>query len=292
MTALPTSLTYFGSLSGISQIITKSALPLVEAHQMNDAFLPDRNSPFELTSKELFDVGVKFISHAILGKSAPRGQPNHSLQKAIMRWRMENRFNDESEVREALQGLLPAMVEQSLSEAKTCHANWIEYVSGKRIVPLFEKFQSLAMWEERGFSLKGAAIKFKCDEDSVFNQCTEVNYTKSPASIINVQSYVEHMTGLIPEVEFNPQNILLTQNYERRQYKEWRLLSDSTEQWLEFPFKLIQSVYLGALVSESNAEKLTNHLAKLNPKINVYHSHCKTSEFELEFDKINESEGE
>jgi len=201
---------------------------------------------------------------------------------------MENRFNDESEVKEALQGLLPSMVEKSFNDAKTCHKEWVKYVTLNHVVPLFEKFQELELWQEKGLGLKGAAIKFKCPDDSIFSKCQPVEYTKVPATTVRALSYVEQMVGDIPEVEFNPQKILLTQNYDHRKNKEWRLISDSEEASLVFPPDLIQSVYLGALVSSSNAEKLKNHLAKVNPSVNVYHAHCKTNEFGLDFKKINE----
>lgn len=297
MTEQPNSLTYYSSLNVISQVLTKSSLPLLEAHQLNDAFLPDKDSVMPFTLKELYDLAVKVIVSAILGKTAPRGQPNHPLQKAIMRWRLENRFNDEAEIKEALVGLLPSMVEQILNEAKKSHEDWLTYVSSKRILPLFEKFQLLELWEEKGFGLKGAAIKFKCPDGSVFSGCLPLNYTKVPATTVNAKSYIDQMLGIIQKVEFDPQNILLTQNYSRRQFKEWRLivtndLENEKEMRLAFSPDLIQSVYLGALVSDLNAEKLKNHLARINPKVNLFHLRCKKNEYDLEFQKISDNGGD
>ncbi|TQV81523.1 hypothetical protein [Aliikangiella coralliicola] len=292
MSDLPATLTYFGNLQNIGQVINKLALPVQEAHQLRDPFLPDRYTSLAFTSQDMFDASVKFIAHAILGKSPPKGQPNHPLQKAIMRWRMENRFNDESEIKEALQGLLPAMVEKAFNEAKECHQAWVDYVSSKRVIRFCEKFQDLALWELAGAGYRGAAIKFKCSEDSIFKYCHPVNYQRWPAVTVNQQDYVEHMVGSIPEIEFNPEKTLLTQNYAHRQFKEWRLLVDADEhdeQWLEFPINLIQSVYIGALVPDKTVEQLKNHLARLGPFINVYHARCKANEFSFEFEKVSEN---
>jgi|GEM_PF-2066287 len=291
MSDLPATLTYFGSLQNISQVINKLALPLKQAHQLADPFLPDSHTKMAFTVSELFDAAVKHIAHAILGRSAPRGQPNHPLQKAVMRWRMENRFSDEAEIKEALQGLLPAMVEKTFNDAKANHQQWIDYVSSKRIVSLFEKFQDLELWEKGSIQHKGAAIKFKCVEDSIFEKCSPAQYAKIPASTVDLKTYIEYMVGTIPEIEFDPRQTLLAQNYAKRGLKEWRLIADDNdfdEQWLEFPIELIQSVYIGALVPEKMAEQLKNHLAKLNPKINVFQARCRANEYSLEFEKISE----
>jgi len=290
MTELPSTLTYFGSLSTISQVLTKSSLPLLKASQLQDPFLPDACSGMPFTAKDLFDTSVKYIAGAIFGKTAPRGQPNHPLQKAIMRWRMENRFNDELEVKEALQGLLPAMVDKSFGDAMSVHMNWIQYVSSMRIVPFYERFQELDIWETKGLALKGAAIKFKCLEDSIFSQCSPANYKKIPAVTVDVMAYVEEMTGVSPEVEHDYKEVLLTQNYVHRKDKEWRMLvNESVEPSIAFPAELIKSVYLGAQVSDVNVDKLTKHLAKLYPQVNVYQAKCKTREYDLEFVRLNET---
>jgi len=291
MTDLPATLTYFGSLKGISQVLTKSALPLIEANQLSDPFLPDKNTPIPFSVEELFESSVKYITHAVFGRTPPRGQPNHPLQKAIMRWRMENRFSDEAEIREALLGLLPAMVEKAFNQARENHQQWIEFVRARRIVPLFEKFLDLPLWEKQGFAHKGAAVKFKVSNTSIFSYCSAVRYQKKPAITVNRQQYVEHMVGAIPTLEFEPRNILLTQNYALRQLKEWRMVLDHNEheaQWMDFSTNQIQSVYIGALVSPTNAEQLKNHIARLNPLINVYQLSCKQSEYALDLQKISE----
>lgn len=293
MNDLPTTLTYFGTLHSVSQVLNKSALPLHEIHQLNDPFLPDANSALNFTAEELFAAAVKYISHAVLAKNAPRGQPSHPLQKAIARWRLENRFNNEAEINVALQSLLPSMVEQSFLEAKSQHRQWLSYASSMRIVSLYEKFQELDLWERSVFQHKCAAIKFQVDEKSIFKNCKAVKYLKTPAVTVNQHAFVEHMVGAAPAADFEPQQILLTENYKDRGLKEWRLLIDSNEYeeaWIEFSFSLIKSVYLGALVPENTVDQFKFHITKLNPKINLYQATCRKSEFELDFIKINNTQ--
>lgn len=291
MSDLPATLTFFGNLQVISKVINKLALPVHDVHQLTDPFMPDHNTQLSFSLSDLFQSSAKYIAHAILGRTPPRGQPNHPLQKAMMRWRMENRFSDEEEIKEALQGLLPAMVEKSFNEAKAQQSDWVDFVSSKRLVTFYEKFQELQLWDKQGFNHKGAAIKFRCDPDSIFANCEPVKYTKVPAKTVDQHLYVEHMVGVVPEIEFDPLQIILTQNYAHRHLKEWRLLVDNDEfeeQWLEFSLDIVQSVYIGALVPEKTAEQLKVHLAKLNPSINVFQARCRPNEFTLEFEKISE----
>jgi len=290
MSNLPATLTYFGSLQHINQVINKSAIPLKEAHQLADPFLPDHTSQLGFSVEDFFEEAVKYIAHSILGRSAPRGQPNHPLQKAIMRWRLEDRFKDESEIREALQGLLPAMVEKAFNEAKEHHEEWATFIERTRLIPFYEKYQNLELWLQEGQHHRGAAIKFKCDVESVFQYCHPVRYSKTPTKTVDLRSYIDFMTGNLQEVEFDPQNSILAQNYAMRAFKEWRMLVDISQvddTFIEIPHDLIQSVYIGALVSDDKVEQFTKHIAKISPKINVFKAVCKSNEYSFDFERTS-----
>jgi hypothetical protein len=286
MQELPTHLTYFISLSGISKILANSSLPMFELDQLNDPFLPDKNGSLKLDIQQFFDSSVKAISHGILGKSPPRGQPNHSLQKAIMRWRAEERFNNVDEIKVALQGLLPAMVELEFNKIKKLHAEWIDFANDSLLLPFFERYQDLVLWEKYGNNHSGLAIRFKCEEDSFFEHCQPVIYSKSPAKTIDVKAHIEFMMGGVNEVEFSPKDILLHQDYNQRLYKEWRLIrchDEDNENYLSFPIRLIKSIYIGALVSDTNAEQLKKHIVKMYPKIKLYRAYPNDSDYSLKF---------
>ena len=292
MSDLPATLTYFDSFQSIGKILTKSALPLLEAHHLNDPFLPNKTTPMDFNARELFEASIKYIVSSILGKIRPRGQPNHPLQKAILRWRMENRFTDESEIRAALQGLLPAMVEQSFNEAKVSHQAWVDFVSSKKMVILYEKYSDIMLWETRGLQHKGAAIKFKCTEDSLFQRCRAVVYKNIPATTVCQKAYVEHMVGVLNEIEFDPLETILTQNNFHRKFKEWRLLIDAAmfeDEWAYFPMSMVQSVYLGALVPDKTVEQFKGFLGKIAPDAVLFHAQCKTNHYEIGFERISES---
>ncbi len=290
MSNLPATLTYFGSIQKIGQILNRSAVPLLQAHELCDPFLPNRFTPLPFSYDQLFEAAVKEVAHYILGVSPPRGQPNHPLQKAILRWRMENRFNDEHEIREALQGLLPAMVEKAYEHAKLAHSNWVNFVSSKKVAAFYEQNQELAMWQLLGHSHRGAAIKFNCSNEE-FENCMPADYHKMPASTVSLKQYVEYMMGLLPEVEIDVEKIILRQDYSHRKQKEWRLVVDCNEQkdqWWHFKTNSIRSIYLGALVPEKTCEQLKKHLAKLNPKIRLFKAQAEINSYSLDFTKISE----
>ena len=291
MIQVPSTLTYFSSLEDIGNIINRSALPLLEAHQFSDPFLPNRHAAMEFSVQEMFDAAVKSIAHAILGRTAPKGQPNHPLQRAIIRWRMENRFSDEAEIKVALEGLLPAMVEQAYSEAKLRHQEWLDYVASKRSVVLYEHIQNLALWESVGNRHKAVAIKMRCNEGSLFERCLPVHYARQPPQTVSLKDYIEHMIGNVPEIEYDNQTTLLTKNYNHRNEKEWRLVIDAGDEqqaWLAIPHQQIQSVYIGAQVPDHICEQLDRHLAKFRAKFSVFKAKAKAREYALEFEKISD----
>ncbi len=291
MTKLPTNLTYFASLNGFTQVLRNLALPLFKIEDLNDPFLPVTEQSLPFTVSEFYEETVKYIIHAILGRSPPRGQPDHSLQRAIIRWRAEERFNDELEIKETLSGLLPGMVEPVFNEAKADAESVKGYISSKRIVPFFEKHQDLGLWELEGFAHKGVAVKFKCAEDTIFNQCQPVNYTKAPVSLLDSKKYMNYMVGLTNQIDSDPSAVLLAQNHQKRKFREWRLIIDNdavSDSWLPFSADLIHSVYLGALVKDSAIRQIKKALLKINPKINLYKASCKAGEYAFEFDKLTD----
>ncbi len=290
MADLPPSLAYYGSFQGVIQILKHQSLPLFQADEFRDPFLPNKFTQLDFDCQALFEASVKYMTAAILGKSAPKGNPNHPLQKAIRRWRGENRFSDEVEIRESLIGLLPAMVEKTFNHAKEIHTEWLTYVENKRLLPFFENVSNSELWLLEAERYSGVVIKFKCAEDSIFEKCTAVQYSKKPPKTVNIRDCVDFMVGDINEMPADFESLLLAQNYQFRSQKEWRLMMERTsedELCLSFPSELIQSIYLGAAVPTTKVEHL-NHLAKqLDSKINVYRSVCSDSSYEFNFEKLN-----
>ncbi|WP_196140502.1 hypothetical protein [Aliikangiella sp. G2MR2-5] len=289
MSELPATLTYFGNMQKIGQVLNRCALPAVSAQNLFDPFLPHEHSAMPFSSEGLVESATKYIVQAILGKSPPRGQPNHPLQKAVNRWRAENRFNSDAEIKEALKGLLPTMVEKVYSEAMEMHNQWLDYANSKRIIPLFENYQSLNLWQLLAHSHKGVAIRFRCEASSVFKDAKPVVYSSQPAKTVSISEFTEYMVGNRGPVSLRPELIVLNQNSAYRKLKEWRLILDSTqesEQWLTFEPDVIQSVYIGALVPEKTVSQLQKHLHKMNPAISVYRSRTAEHEYALEFEKL------
>lgn len=289
MLELPPSLAYFGSYQGAAKVLQHQMLPLFQADQLNDPFLPNQNSELQFDCQELFEKTVKYMTSSILGKSPPRGNPNHPLQKAIRRWRGENRFNDEAEIRESLVGLLPAMVEQQFNDALQIHREWLAYVANKQLLPLFADSNNPELWLVEADRYAGVVIKFRCEEDSIFERCVPVHYDKHPAKTVRITDCVEYMVGELNEIEVDFQKILTTQNYRFRTQKEWRLIVDqqiTADRHINVAKELIQSIYIGAAVAPIQAEKLAMSAHQLNPKINVYQAVCSDYSYEFNYQKM------
>ncbi|MGX5202486.1 hypothetical protein [Aliikangiella sp. IMCC44632] len=290
MSSLPTTLTYFASIQSVIPILQKKALPLLHFDELNDPFLPNHESKLGFDVNQLFEMAVKYITSAITGRTPPRGQPNHPLQKAIARWRMESRFNDESEIKNALLGLLPAMVEQSFRTANQQHQDWLEFLKSKRVVSLFENYQALDLWERGGVPHRSIGIKFNVDEASVFRLSEACLYSKLPPKTVDERAILQHMAGDIPELEFDLKSIALSQNYVKRHQKEWRITiddNDLAEQWIEFPKTLIKGFYIGALVPPKVVSQLTSHIKAIIPKTAIYQAQCNSTSYDLSFNKLD-----
>lgn len=297
MADLPPSLSYYGSFQGVMQILKHQSLPLFQADELRDPFLPNKFTQLDFDCQTLFEQSVKYMTSAILGKAAPKGNPNHPLQKAIRRWRGENRFSDEAEIRESLVGLLPAMVEKSFNNAQEIHADWLAYVENKRMLPFFENANNSELWLLEAERYSGAVVKFKCAEESIFEQCVAVQYSKKPSKIVGVGECVDFMVGDSNEIPADFDNLLLAQNYHFRSQKEWRLVierSSEDELCLSFPSELIQSIYIGAEVTTNKVEQLNRLVKQLGSKISLYRSVCSDTSYEFNFEKLDgksEAEG-
>lgn len=290
MADLPPSLSYYGSFQGVMQILKHQSLPLFQADELRDPFLPNKFTQLDFDCQALFERSVKYMTSAILGKSAPKGNPNHPLQKAIKRWRGENRFNDESEIRESLVALLPAMVEKSFEHAQEIHAEWLAFVENKRLLPFFENADNSELWLLEAERYSGVVIKFKCAEESIFEQCLPIDYSKKPPKTVSIGDSVELMVGELNEITPHFMKLLLTQNYHFRSQKEWRLVVERTpedELCLSFPSELIQSIFIGAAVPLPKVEQLNLLSKKLGANINVYQSVCSDTSYEFDFEKLD-----
>lgn len=289
MPDLPLSLSYYGSSGKMVKALKQRSLPLLESHELGDPFMLSRTTELPFDCQDLFEATVKNMTASILGKSAPKGNPNHPLLKAMLRWRGEGRFSDEAEIRESLVGLLPAMVEKTFNEARAMHQDWQAFVDKKRIIPFFESATDSNLWRREGENYSGIAIKFKSEEGSLFENCQPINYSKTPPSSVGLKDCVEYMVGASNEIPCDFQKTLLTQNYDFRAQKGWRYLADianPTQFSIELPIDLVQGVYIGANVSTDNARRIASLVGTLSKSINVYQARCSEYAYEFNFDKV------
>ncbi len=290
MADLPPAFAYYGSFQGVMQILKHQSLPLFKSEELRDPFLPNQSTLLNFDSQALFERAVKYMTSAILGKSAPKGSPNHPLQKAIIRWRGDNRFSNEDEIREALVGLLPAMVDKSFNHAKDLHAEWLAFIENKRLLPFFENATDSELWLLEAERYAGVVIKFKSAEGAIFERCVPVHYSKQPPKTVSLEDCVELMVGELNEIPVDFMRLLVTQNYQYRKQKEWRLIIERApddELCLNFPTELIQSIYIGAAVSKAKSEQMCLLVKKLSSKINIFHAKCSEKSYEFSFLKQN-----
>lgn len=287
---LPTSLVYFCTCAGALQILKHKRLPLFRLPSLKDPFLPLPNLPINFTKQDLFEESIKSMTAAILGKEAPRGNPNHPLQKAISRWRGEQRFSSEGEIRESLENLLPAMVEKTYQQAILIHNEWQDFVRVKAILPLYKNHEDSMLWYTEGKKYTGVAIRFKNAEESPFENCVNVDYSKIPHSTVSIKDTVNLLTGLIQEIPKDFETTLSRQNSLFKSQKEWRLILDREqpdEMFVEYPANLVQSIYIGPLVDSDKTQQIVDYSKLTHDKIKVYKAQPLERVYELEFSKIN-----
>ena len=287
---LPTSLVYFGTCAGVLQILKHKRLPLFRLPSLKDPFCPSPDLPMNFSKQDLFEDSVKSMTASILGKEAPRGNPNHPLQKAISRLRGEQRFSTEAEIRESLENLLPAMVEQTYAIATQIHREWQDFVKVKAILPLYKNHEDSLLWYTEGKKYSGVAIRFKNEEDGPLESCMSVDYSKTPLSTVRIKDTVDLLTGMSQELPRDFDSTLTRQNSLFRTQKEWRLILDRDkpeEMYVEYSAKLIQSIYIGPLVGEDKVQQILDYSKITNEKTNVYRAQVLDRAYELDFVKIN-----
>ncbi len=286
---LPNSLVYFGTCAGVLQILRHKRLPLFRIPSLKDPFLPSPSQPISFSKQELYEESVKFMSAAILGKEMPRGNPNHPLQKAIARWRGEERFSSESEIRESLENLLPPMVEQTYAEANSIHRQWQDFIKHKAMLPLFVNYDDPMMWYNEGRKYAGVAIRFKVAEDSPFEQCSAVSYSQQTISTVSLRDTRDLLVGMAQELIKDFDSTMIRQSSVFRSQKEWRLILEKEkpeELYFEYPINLVQSLYIGPLVDEDKVQQLKEYTQLVNKNINIYQAKCSDIKYELDFVKL------
>ena len=185
MNPQPTALNFFGSFAQINQILKLSALPLYESHQLKDPFIPTKTMTIEFNRTEMLESTIRRMVGLILSKSSPKGNPNHPMQKVIRRWRSEERFESEKDIRTALESLLPTVVEQNYHQAETYYEDLRQFIENQRIVRFFDNLNDIQLWNSEAQHYTGAVIRFDfSDNESFMSQLHPANYPTTPAKVL------------------------------------------------------------------------------------------------------------
>lgn len=263
-------------------------LPVSSLEQLKDPFMPAASVFPEFSRNDLLEASIKYISGMIFGPKMPPGNPNNSLYKAIQRWRAESRFNDEIEVREALQGLLPSMVEINYQQACEQQKNWCQYVEAKRVVRVYDSVLHDELWLNEANRYSGIAVRFKVTEESLFSQLKAANYQTKPPKTVSLSQYVQLLCGERYEINFDPESCLLTQAQASKSQKEWRLLlaAEPGKTSCSIACETISAIYIGPLVSDDKRSHLINWLSQHLPDVDLQQVSTHPLEYKLQNEKI------
>ncbi len=287
MSPIPSTLHYFASIEEIHQILDLSALPLFEANELNDPFLPTKFSQINFTPSELLQVAIKRMISIVLGHQPHASNPQHPMQKVASRWRDENRFTHEEEIRTALINLLPPVVEQAHNDAKQSFSEIHNFINSRRFNRFFTNMNDLLTWQIHGKQYAGGAIAFRVKQTPPFDECHEVKYQSKPSQILDVIQCAKQMLGESAPENINPKTNLLIQNQKLKSQKEWRLMTqnfDSNRPWISFNKEMIKGIYLGPCVPDNKITYLKNYMQKKIPAASLYVAQIKRTHFEFEFD--------
>ncbi len=283
----PSSLYFFGPFELIAQVMQKRALPIKSLIELSDPYLPAFQDTLEFDKNELFDLSVHHITSNVFGRSMPAGNPSNPIYKAEQRWRAENRFNDPSEVKQALSSLLPNLIEQHYREASSEQRKWYRAVAELKIAQLYNTLGLDLLWQYQAKGFTGAAIKFAFPDEVDNLNIQPVNYAQKPLASINPRTIIKQMCGEISEETTSPIDSLLTDNKDKRQFKEWRVLvkASSDQWWLPIRENFFRAVYLGPLIKDEHKKQLENLAVALGSRFEVFQGKTHLNGFSLDWEK-------
>ncbi|MEM9102618.1 MAG: hypothetical protein AAGB12_09870 [Pseudomonadota bacterium] len=293
-TDLPSSLVIFDGPTNIKAILRSSIIPWKRLDMLGDPFQPGLAVELPFTRGELLEACIKEAIAMIFGLTHPQGLRQHNIQKAIKRWRQEDRFDNEDEARSALHELLLPLIEQHFEQLAILMESWQEYADKTRLLRLFQNHTALSLWENFTNHHRGAALRFRCDDDTTIASAQPVRYASQPKMLIEMKQEVDLLLGNDEITRDNLQDFLMTRNRELKNEKEWRSFkqadtSEITQQLIKTPFEAseLSTIYLGACMTESDHQLILELVKTHYPHTKVYKAKPKSRHFELSFIELD-----
>lgn len=304
----PISLVKFASIREGKHILSKGSLRWSSPELFQGPFELRYDQGLEFSKKELLRSVIRTIAAMVFARDMPApGLPDHPFSKLIRRWRVEDRFNSEEEVEEALSNIVDNMIDRQMEEFQEIIDYWKYLISHVRLISLYDKHQDLSFWEQLADNHKGIAIRFRCDaENSPLGGAKRADYNTKRPQITTLKEQVNVLIGQVRMTDKESlQEKLLVRPKARALEKEWicyKVLSEEefeqeqaehgdldAKKWyqdVKFTDKELSAVYFGAEVSDKDKKTILEFLGKNYPKVKAFEAQIHEDEYALEFEPL------
>lgn len=283
---LPEKLFHYTSADAALELLKSNKLAGISAEQLDGVLELNSESSVSFDKAELTEAVVKNACGMIFGSETPAG--DSALIAAIQRWREAERFSDEDEAKNVLQGLCSKMVDQAYIGIERDLKKWPDFCRHFRILKLSEKLDNFYLWQSQAENFSGVAIRLSIDEKNpVFENLNAIKYINVRPEITSIREQVEAVikgaaVDCYKEVE--SKFLLKAPTFQRE--KEWRCFKQcdkGNEQDSTFDLgeNCVRALYLGPAISAEIKEQLVTAAAETHPKLKIAQLQFAQGRFDL-----------
>ena len=296
--APPDALYKYVSADSARQILCEASLRWVSPALVDDPWFIGYNAKLGFDHQDVNKAMLNTAVAMIFSRDLPKGNREHPLYKAIVRWRSEERFNNETEAYDALSELLaptPETLQQKLNNIRTA---WQEIVANARTLSFSENPKILQSWHHSASNFKGLVLRFDKEH---FESAKPVEYSNQRLHLTTIKEQVHDLVGIQKStVEESFEGKLLSNSKQFAYEKEWRCIKlfdeedldcgEDIEDWYKdeaFPTEALRAAYFGFNMPDYEVQEIA-HLLHMNyPHTALYMSRRIDEQFDIEFDKVN-----
>lgn len=297
--APPDALYKYVSVESGRQILCDASLRWVSPALVEDPWFIGHNVELGFDHHAVNKAMLKTAVSMIFSRDIPSGNREHPLYKAIVRWRSEERFNNETEAWDALSELLaptPETLEQKLTKLTSA---WQETVSNARVVSFSEHPKIIQSWHYNANNFRGMVLRF--EPSGGFETAKPVEYSNQRQHLTTIREQVHDLVGIQKaNVEESFEAKLLSNSKQFAYEKEWRCIrifneedldcGEDVEDWYmdeAFPSESLKAVYFGFNMPEHQVQEISELLNTSYPGAALYKARRIDEQYEVEFDKFN-----
>ncbi len=296
--APPDALYKYVSIEEAKQILCDASLRWVSPALYDDPWFigydVDLGFDHQAVNKAMLNTAVSMI----FARDIPTGNCDHPLYKAIVRWRGEERFNNETEAWDALSELLAPTPDTLDQRLKKLVQAWQETVSNSRMVTFSDTPKVLQSWHHAADNFRGLVLRF--EPTGRFESAQPVEYTNQRQHLTTIREQVHDLVGIQKaSVEESFQAKLLSNSKQFAYEKEWRCIQlfneedldcgEDVEDWYmdeSFPAETLKAVYFGFMMPDHQVQDIAGLLQTSYPQTTLYKARKIDEQFEVEFDRF------